>query len=174
MSKELSSSGFQQRRWGMSVDLDRCTGCGACVAACKVENNVPEVSPEEAQGNLEAGLNASGIFRKNISKTEDWGETKQKLDVMPVYFPGLRSNGSPSICCIDETDDGVDDCDPKLCDLPETPDVIELCVGDPGVPYDEWRLGGDPLAEECDPRLLEDPEACQVTLIECRDIASPS
>ena len=57
------------------------------------------VSAEEAQGNLEAGLNASGIFRKNISKTEDWGETKQKLEVMPVYFPGLRSNGDPSLCC---------------------------------------------------------------------------
>ena len=54
--------------------------------------------PTEAQGNLEAGLNASGIFRKNVSKTEDWGETKQKLEVMPVYFPGLRSNGDPSLC----------------------------------------------------------------------------
>ena len=59
------------------------------------------VSAEEAQGNLEAGLNASGIFRKNISKTEDWGETKQKLEVMPVYFPGLRSNGDPSLCVDD-------------------------------------------------------------------------
>ena len=59
---------------------------------------LPVVAAEEAQGNLEAGLNASGIFRKNISKTEDLGETKQKLEVMPVYFPGLRSNGDPSLC----------------------------------------------------------------------------
>ena len=41
------------------------------------------------------------------------------------------------------------------------------------MPYEEWRLGGDPLAEECDPRDYEDPEACVVTLIECRDIAKP-
>lgn len=38
-------------RFGMAIDLDACNGCGKCILACMVENNIPLVSESLAQKN---------------------------------------------------------------------------------------------------------------------------
>ena len=71
--------GDQQRRWGMVVDLDRCTGCQACVVACHAENNIQVAGEDEAL----------------IGRTLHWIRIERYWE---GEYPNVRARFMPVLC----------------------------------------------------------------------------
>ena len=66
-------------KWSMVIDIDRCTGCEACVVACQAENNIP--------------INDEGIFKQR--RAIEWIRIERYWE---GEFPNVKARFVPVLC----------------------------------------------------------------------------
>ena len=66
-------------KWGMVIDVDKCTGCQACVVACQSENNVP--------------INTEDLF--NQRRAIQWIRVERYWE---GEFPDVKARFIPILC----------------------------------------------------------------------------
>ncbi len=82
--------------WAMTIDLDQCSGCGACVTACQAENNLPIVGEDAF---------VKGREVKWLRLEHYWeGEYPDvKLNVIPMMCQHCDSAPCETVCPVSAT-----------------------------------------------------------------------
>ncbi len=89
---------FTDYKWEMVIDLDKCTGCSACVVACYAENNIAVVGKTRvAQGREMSWTRIQRYFEKN-PKT---GHTETFL--LPQMCAQCDNAGCEPVCPVSAT-----------------------------------------------------------------------
>ena len=83
--------------FNLSVDLNACTGCGACVIACQAENNVAVVGKEEIRMSRDMYWLRIDRYYSAEEKIEEQEQIEKGLNVPQLYDILIKPNQSPDV-----------------------------------------------------------------------------